>query len=66
MRNRVRAAMIPGWHPPRITIEVVARTTTASHSTNGIIPSDDVCLSPAGKPLGVVAGPSTLSGLPTR
>jgi hypothetical protein len=59
MRNRARTAMIPGWHPPRITVEVVARTTATKHSTNGIFPSDDACLSPAGTPLGVVAGQGT-------
>lgn len=55
MRKNAPTAVV--WQPPKITVTRISiRTTAASHSTHGVVPIEDACLSPAGHPLGVAAG----------
>lgn len=56
MRTSTRTTTA-AWQPPKITITRISiRTTAASHSTYGVLPAKDACLSPDGMPLGVAAG----------
>jgi hypothetical protein len=60
MRNRARTATIPGWHPPRITVTRIGIRTTATRHVEYSTEPGDLAAAPAGHPLGIAAGSTTL------